>query len=233
MPTLDPTTIDAVIFDIGGVFLYPHPEAVMAVQSRLGLDADETGESYRRAHHAGAAALALGDEAFEGREGFWSLYDMAYLDELDVSAEQRKEFEGAVRPSWTWPHQPNIDAFHRLAARGLPLAIVSNNDGSAQPSMVEYGVCQVGPGPLPEVAVVIDSAVIGISKPDPAIMEPALEALGVERQRALYVGDTVHADVAAATAAGMQVVQLDPFDNHTQYDHSRIKDLAELVDLLG
>lgn len=230
---LDPATIDAVIFDIGGVFLYPHPAEVQLVQANLGINVDQTGAMYRRAHHAGVAALAKGDVADELRQGFWRRYDDAYVNELGASPDQRGAFDGAVRPSWTWAHQPNIDAFHQLAAFGRPLAIVSNNDGSAQPSMVEHGVCQVGPGPLPEVAIVVDSAIVGIAKPDPAIMEPALEAIGIERQRVLYVGDTVHADVTAATSAGMQVVQLDPFDQHLEYDHPRVHDVAALVNLLA
>ena len=221
------------IFDIGGVFLYPHPGAVKSVQEKLGIAVDHSGTMYRRAHHAGVAALAKGSLADEHRDGFWQRYDKAYVSELGATADQRGAFDGSVRPSWTWPHQPNIDAFHRLAALGLPLAIVSNNDGSARPSMVEYGVCQVGPGPLPEVAIVVDSAVVGIAKPDPAIMEPALEALGIERQRVLYVGDTAHADVAAATAAGMQVVQLDPFEHHADFEHPRLRDIAALAELLA
>ena len=49
----------------------------------------------------------------------------------------------------------------------------------------------------------------------------------------LYVGDTVHADVRGARAAGMAMVQLDPYDDHAGFDHHRVRDLGELADLLG
>ncbi len=52
-------------------------------------------------------------------------------------------------------------------------------------------------------------------------------------ERVLYVGDTVHADVMGATAAGMQVVQLDPFDQHADYNHARCRDLGHLLQLLA
>jgi len=109
---------------------------------------------------------------------------------------------------------------------------VSNNDGTAEAQMLELGVCQVGPGPLPSVRIVVDSGAIGIAKPDPAIFRPALEALGTDPARTLYVGDTVHADVRGARAAGMPVVQLDPYDDHAGFDHHRVTDLAALADLL-
>ena len=68
---------------------------------------------------------------------------------------------------------------------------------------------------------------------DPRIMRPALDALGLEAGRVLYVGDTVHADVVGATNAGMQVVQLDPFDHHVGYAHPRVRDVGHLLELLG
>ena len=113
------------------------------------------------------------------------------------------------------------------------MAIVSNNDGSAVQQMADHGVCQVGAGPLPTVPVIVDSGVLGVSKPDSRIMAPALDALGFAPQHVVYVGDTVHADVLGATNAGMQVVQLDPFDHHAGYHHPRVRDVVELASLLG
>ena len=52
------------------------------------------------------------------------------------------------------------------------------------------------------------------------------------RQGRLYVGDTVHADVRGAQAAGMPVVQLDPYDLHADFDHLRLPTVAALADLL-
>ena len=125
-------------------------------------------------------------------------------------------------------------AFHALHASGMPLAIVSNNTGAAPEQMKNHGVCWVNDLiDLPRVAAIIDSSLVGVAKPDPAIMTPALHALGLPAERVVYVGDTVHADVMGATAAGMQAVQLDPFDHHAHYDHARLSDLDALNQALG
>ncbi len=229
-----PDKVDGVIFDIGGVFLYPHFSPVRSLQIVLGLEVPEELESYRRAHHAGCRALAEGTRApAEHDHDFWLDYDRAYTASLGIPDQHLASFRSAVRTRWDWPHDANIASFHRLAETGRPLAIVSNNDGSAEESMQTFGVCQVGPGPLPSVAIVVDSALAGVAKPDPAIMTPALDLLGLAAERTLYVGDTVHADVVGATRAGMQVVQLDPYDHHRDYPHPRVSDLAELLDRLS
>lgn len=237
-PTFEPSTVQAVIFDIGGVFTYPHYGPVETKLTELGLNQPADLDAYRRAHHIGVHALAevTGpfDEFDERTQDFWRIYDDAYARSLGIPDEHLDASRVAIRGAWNWPHQENIDAFHRLHASGMPTAIVSNNSGTAPQQMQEHGVCQVlEGGPLPRVVAIIDSSLVGVAKPDPMIMTPALYALGVAAEHALYVGDTVQADVAGALAAGMQVVQLDPFDTHASYGHSRVPDVSSLVDQLS
>lgn len=234
-----PETVSAVVFDIGGVFTYPQYRPVHEALATLGLRRPADVVAYRQAHHRGVRALA--DAMFdpdrpttdEADRSVWVHYDEAYAAHLGVDGPARAELRVAMRNSWDWVHVDNVAAFHRLHATGIPTAIVSNNDGTAEQQMVDYGVCQVGPGPLPSVAAVVDSTQLGVAKPDPAIFDPALDALGLDPATVLYVGDTVHADVLGATNAGMQVVQLDPFDDHTDFDHARFHTLDDLVAALG
>ena len=104
----------------------------------------------------------------------------------------------------------------------------------ARPSSISSTspLARSGPGRFRAWRRQVDSAVFGIAKPDPAIFGPALDALGTDPARTLYVGDTVHADVGGATAAGMAVVQLDPYDLHGDFDHAPAADVAALADLL-
>jgi putative hydrolase of the HAD superfamily len=237
---IDPTTVDAVVFDMGGVFVIPNPAAVRDGLTEAGFTVAPHPDAYHRAHHLGVRALAGTGRHDEADAGFWRHYDHAYLGalgivEADLAAAQ-EAFAGVFRSATVslWRHllDRNVEGFRRLGAAGVPLAIVSNNDGTAEQQLLELGICQVGPGPLTEVAIVVDSTVAGIAKPDPLIFAPALAALDVEPGRALYVGDTVHADVRGALAAGMQVVQLDPFDDHVDFDHHRVPDVGVLADLL-
>ncbi len=237
---LDPRSIDAVVFDIGGVFSIPHHEVVARSLIEHGFVVSTDPVTYHRAHSVAVHRLASVHPADEDDPAFWHHYRLAYLaevgvppDQLDAAADAfERLFAEAVAGIWTWPLTANIDGFRRLAEAGMPLAVVSNNDGTAADQLVALSVCQVGPGALPSVACIVDSASVGVRKPDPRIFEPALRALGVMAERALYVGDMVHADVRGAEAAGMQVVQLDPFDLHLDFTHHRVPDVGVLADLL-
>lgn len=223
------------MFDIGGVFTYPNYTAVNERLVELGLPQPEDSVTYRRAHHGAVRALLdhtnAGAATDEASADYWNVYDRAYALEVGVPASAADDVGIAIRTAWDWVHEANVASFHRLAA-GTPVAIVSNNDGTAPEQMRDYGVCQVGQGPLPSVAAIVDSTLVGVAKPDPAIFEPALGALGVPAERVLYVGDTVQADVRGALAAGMQVVQLDPFDHHDDYEHARAVDVSSVMQML-
>jgi putative hydrolase of the HAD superfamily len=51
------------------------------------------------------------------------------------------------------------------------------------------------------------SSEVGVRKPHPQIFERALEALGVEPENALFVGDRLYEDVRGAGELGMTTVQ--------------------------
>lgn len=234
MTTFDPHRVSAVIFDIGGVFTYPTFGPVRDQLTRWGIN-HPGDEPFLRAHHAGVLALTLArrDRGVSGHsEDYWYTYDHAYGAMLGVGEHRMADLRPSIRTDWDWVHVRNVASFARLVASGLPAAVVSNNDGTAAQRMRDLGVCQVGPGPLSSVAAIVDSSIVGILKPDPAIFNPALEALDVEPDRALYVGDTVYADVDGALAAGMQVVQLDPFDDHADFEHARLPDVAAVESAL-
>jgi FMN phosphatase YigB (HAD superfamily) len=55
--------------------------------------------------------------------------------------------------------------------------------------------------------VMVFSEELGASKPRPEIFLHALAALGVEPERALYVGDRLETDVQGAANVGMTTVQ--------------------------
>jgi putative hydrolase of the HAD superfamily len=242
---IDRTRIDAVVFDIGGVFSIRHHDPVRIGMGRAGFQLPADPETYRRAHHDAVRALSdlLAGTAtvrdYDRR--IWTQWERGYLRSLGVPEDRLDEavevimtlLSGRdVKDIWRQLLTENVNGFHRIVASGMPVAVVSNNDGTAEEQLRHFGICQVGAGPLPSVTIVVDSAVVGVAKPDPAIFQPALDALGTAPARTLYVGDTVHADVRGAVAAGMPVVQLDPYDLHADFDHLRLKDVSELADLL-
>ena len=80
------------------------------------------------------------------------------------------------------------------------------------------------------VRCVVDSHVVGVAKPDPAIFAHAeVHFPGIDRRRIAYVGDSVTMDVGGAIAAGLHPILLDPFDDHPDADFERIRSLSELL----
>lgn len=54
------------------------------------------------------------------------------------------------------------------------------------------------------LTTVVDSAVVGVRKPDPAIFVLAVRRLGCEPDEVLYVGDSFEKDMVGAHAAGLR-----------------------------
>lgn len=228
---------------MGGVLVIPAPGPVSAIVQAAGVDLTLDHDAAHLAHHAGIAALSellVGRVVEEHDPDVWAAYDQAYFastgldpDRVGAASAARHEARVGGDSSEIWSHvlTENRAAFRSIAAV-RPVAIVTNNNGTAIEQCRDMSFCQVGPGPLVEAAAIVDSGVLGIAKPDPRIFAPALEALGTDPARTLYVGDTVHADVLGARAAGMAVVQLDPYEFHAAHDHWRLADLVALADHL-
>ena len=83
------------------------------------------------------------------------------------------------------------------------------------------------------MGVILDSAVVGVAKPDPAIFRIALDALGVPADRWSCTSETACATTwPGADAAGLQPVHMDPYGFCPAPDgHPHIRSLAELANL--
>jgi putative hydrolase of the HAD superfamily len=217
--------LGAVVLDAGGVLLLPDPEAIRAGFGPLGAEPDD--ETCRRAHYVSMRELDRLDAPD------WHAIDRVYAREAGVP---EAGIEAAIAPiedtylrrPWT-PIAGAAEALRRLEAAGIPLAIVSNAEGTMERQLAEHRICAVGGGEAAEVAVVVDSTVVGIEKPDPRIFDLALDALGVEAAACLYVGDTVHFDVRGAAAAGLHPVHVDPFGLCPDGDHPHVESVAALT----
>ena len=95
--------------------------------------------------------------------------------------------QGVRGHGWTHVGLGAMDGLRAVAALGLPMGVVSNSDGSVEGDLRRLGVCYVpdasdGPGASAAgvpMGVILDSAVVGVAKPDPEIFRLALDVLGV------------------------------------------------------
>jgi putative hydrolase of the HAD superfamily len=115
-------------------------------------------------------------------------------------------------------------------ARRRPIAVVSNFYGNLEPVLRDLGLAEL-------VAVAIDSVRAGVAKPDPAIFQLAVRALGVPAHRCLVVGDSYDRDIVPGRAAGCPTAWLKVRSWRTYDDTSAadvvIASLAELPAVLG
>lgn len=220
-----PTT--AVLFDAAGVLLAPDPAAFRTRLAPFGVTPDDG--ACLQAHYAGMAEL--------DRSGScdYAAADRAVARALGIDAGALEDAAAAVFAVYRQdPYVPlpgAAEQLRRLAAAGYALAVVSNAQGTVEAQLAAHGICSVTGEQVARVGVVIDSHIVGVEKPDPAIFGYALAALGVAADECLYVGDSVHFDVGGAQAAGIAPVHLAPFGGCTG-DHADAPSLRSLVDAL-
>ena len=105
------------------------------------------------------------------------------------------------------------------------LAVISNSDGGIQDAIDAAGIADC-------FECIIDSAHVGVEKPDPAIFRTGLDAMQVQPSESVYVGDVYAIDVLGARSVGMRAILIDPFGVYDHQDCPHISSLSELPDLL-
>jgi putative hydrolase of the HAD superfamily len=97
------------------------------------------------------------------------------------------------------PNEQMIEYMRELSGRGYKLAICTNN-------VREWEQLWRAKLPVDELFdVVIDSAFVGVRKPEREIYEMTLEGLGVSAESALMIDD-IELNCDAARALGMQAI---------------------------
>ena len=126
--------------------------------------------------------------------------------DVEVSDDELMRFLDAEHTAWAPAFVLGATTHALLDAlrgRGLKLGIVSN--AFDPPWILHRDLERQGLAERLDVAVF--SSEVGRRKPDPAIFETALEALGVEGEEAMFVGDRLYEDVRGAGELGMTTVQ--------------------------
>ena len=126
------------------------------------------------------------------------LHDLLPQDEAWKPARVAAQFHAEARAIVT----RNRPVLERLAERHR-LGVVSNFTGNLEPCLVELDLRQY-------FSVVVDSAIVGVAKPDHRIFGAALAQLDARPDRAWMVGDNFAADIQPAAALGMRTCWLAP-----------------------
>ena len=196
------------LFDAGNTLIYlDHERLASEVGAALGLPI--TAEALDRS--AGAATQAVEGSAGVAAGRTDRERARVYLETLfagaGVPADRMEEVARTLRRLheewhlWCRTVPGTLEALDRLRAAGLRLGVVSNSDGRVEEALRAAGIDD-------RFDVILDSALVGVEKPDPAIFRAALTALDVGPEEALFVGDVYGVDVVGARAAGIEAVLL-------------------------
>ena len=120
--------------------------------------------------------------------------------------------------------RPTLDY---LAGR-YPMALVSNFYGNIGAVLEAYDLSRYFP-------TVIESAVVGVRKPDPAIFQLGIDALGLRPEEVLVVGDSVGKDILPAQSLGCETAWIAGrpwfYEGVSEAPGRRIEGLDELTKL--
>ena len=120
----------------------------------------------------------------------------------------------------------NRGILERLHHAGLKLGVLSNFYGNVEMLCQEAGL-------KPFLAVILDSIVVGLKKPDPKIFQMAAERLGVPLTEIAFVGDSFQRDVIPAKSLGMTTIWMAGDRRQIPPDASKVdKILYSLEDIL-
>lgn len=207
----------AILFDAGGTLLLQDPHEMGRL---LGIRIDPV--VAHRAHYHAMAEYS--DLRINGSDLGWDWWLERYFTLLDVpDPHLAGERIGRGYGLWTHPLDGVAEAVSGLRRSGLRVAVVSNSDGSVTESLAEAGLAG-------EFEFIIDSHLIGVSKPDPAIFEAALDRLEVDPKDVWYVGDSVFHDINGARAAALaRAFLVDPYELGPE-GIDRVRSVSELLE---
>jgi FMN phosphatase YigB (HAD superfamily) len=108
----------------------------------------------------------------------------------DVDGDLAQAFYEVMPDMWR-PYEDTLPTLQELKRRGIRIALVTNVDSDIRPVMARWHLLEL-------FDAVVLSCELGIVKPQAAIFQHALDALGTAAGNALMVGDDPFGDVGAA-----------------------------------
>lgn len=118
----------------------------------------------------------------------------------------------------------SLKVLQQLKAQGLPMVLVSNFYGNMPVVLHEFGFDGL-------FLKVVESAVVGIRKPDPRIFLLGVDALGLKPEEVTVVGDSLDKDIIPAHEAGCQTIWLRG-EGWTPAPHNGDCPYCEIIDSL-
>ena len=191
-------TYTAVVFDLGGVVMPSPIDTVRAYEARVGLPHRFISEVVLSGDDNAWSRLERGELTMdEFADEFETECAMAGGTVVVVDLFAEIGAGGGARPEM-------LDAIRRIRAEGLKTAALTNNwrAHDEAPGVGEH---------TPELAevfdVIVESAIVGLRKPDPRIYELTCSQLGVAPAQTVFLDD-LGTNLKSARALGMTTIKV-------------------------
>ena len=210
----NPDSIGAVFFDFFATLIFwtqPLHVTIRKIADRyqLRLDwsvYDEARAILTEAYEASKPTNDIRDTIFRQLDAYCTfLRKLGVHEHVEQIAWEVLQYEHAIfsRNNATL-YEDVLPTLNQLQQMNLKMGIISNWDTPLH-AMVE----ELGLAPYFDVVVASHDQRVQSAKPDAAIFEYALNAVGVSAEETVHVGDSFEADIMGAHAAGIRAILLD------------------------
>ncbi|MDE7414392.1 MAG: HAD family hydrolase [Muribaculaceae bacterium] len=237
---LDITKIKGIIFDYGGTLDTGGDhwsEVIWKAYQEAGIAVDKA--TFREAYVFAERELArtrhiLPEHDFGDLLLIKMRLELQWLSEnghfppaqVETKAKETAEYCYQAAKAKVNEAKPVLDALKEK----YPMVLVSNFYGNVETVLKDFGLDSY-------FKKVIESAVVGVRKPDPKIFELGVKALGLTADETLVVGDSYRKDIEPAEKIGCQVLWIKGLgwtpEEDAQQHPNIITDIAEVGSLLG
>ena len=217
--------IETVLLDAGGVLLdldYAFLKRLLEAR-RIATSVEALSESESRARTTIERRVREGGRTGEA----WRDYFRVLLTRVGTPPDWTDEiietlWEAHHRVGlWTVAIDGAVEAVRAVRAAGYRVGVVSNAEGRVERDLANAGYAGM-------FEAVVDSHLVGVEKPDPAIFRIALERMNAAPETTVFVGDVPSVDVAGARAAGLRAILLDRHGLYEDSDAPRLSSMAAL-----
>lgn len=194
-------TIEAVIFDFGGVFTTSPLENFARFEAENGLNEKFIGGVIKNNHHTNAWAK------FERAEISLDEFDTAFAEETKSAGFEvsGRTLIGLLKLEF---HTEMIECLHRVKSKGLKTGCITNNlpEFDSKAMVGEAKNKAIAEEILSSFDHVIESAKAGVRKPEARIYEMMCEALKVKPQACVFIDD-LGINLKGARNVGMETIK--------------------------
>lgn len=211
MANIDSTRIKGIIFDYGGTIDSGGDhwsEVIWEAWQKGGVAADKP--TFREAYVYAERELArtlhiLPHHNFRDLLGIKMRIELQWLtDHGDFAPQDVESYADRIADQCYASARSSVERAKPVLealSRRLPMVLVSNFYGNVQAVLDDFGLSKY-------FRKIIESAVVGVRKPDPRIFTLGCEALGLVPQNVLVIGDSYRKDIVPAESIGCQVLWL-------------------------